>query len=147
MADDKDTAALWERMKRWRHVQDECLKCRGSGVIQYSSGATWRGGMGTASTQVDVCDTCWGTGDRYRTGCDLRRLRDEEATRVAERAVTLVAESTGATFAICRPHVIALIGHLDKLVDKRGTEWTFQSFVNALANVLRRAVRMQERKL
>ncbi len=131
----------------WRGVDDPCLRCAGSGIVIYSSGATWRGGMGAASMQRDVCDTCWGTGDRYRTGCDLRRLRDEERKRVAEAALTLIADTCGLTFKTCRAEAHAIAEHLQKLVDKRGTHFQLQAFANALANILRRAIGEVERKL
>lgn len=77
---DEDTE---HRMRlRWRGVDDPCLKCEGRGVRWYGSTSTWRGGMGAAMITWDVCDVCWGSGDRYRHGCDLRQLRDEESKRV-----------------------------------------------------------------
>lgn len=52
-----------EMLRRRRGVRNPCSKCSGWGVRWYSSGSTWRGGMGTASCALDVCDCCWGSGD------------------------------------------------------------------------------------
>lgn len=41
-----------------------CKKCGGSGKIAYSDITTWRGDIGGQSLTVDVCNACWGSGDR-----------------------------------------------------------------------------------
>jgi len=43
-----------------------CSGCGGSGYKFYSSTATWRGGAGGQAFTNDVCDKCWGSGDRDR---------------------------------------------------------------------------------
>lgn len=60
-----------------------CGRCCGAGEYMYSSGATWRGGVGTCSFQDDVCDLCWGTGRTDKKGADLRALEGavEEAKK------------------------------------------------------------------
>jgi hypothetical protein len=142
------SAEFLDRALRWRSIDDPCLRCQGAGNYSYPSGSTWRqGDMGPSCMQLDVCDACWGTGDRFRTGCDLRRLRDEENKRVAERAVSLIADSVGASMSVCRGDVAQIILHLERLVDKRGVHYQLQGFTNALANVLRRALGVTERKL
>ena len=58
--------------------QNVCEKCGGSGVHVYSSTATWMGGIGGQAMTMDVCDGCWGSGDKNRKGADLREvLRDK----------------------------------------------------------------------
>lgn len=81
-----DTDDTLKQFLRWRGVLDPCPKCSGRGCYQYSNGATWRGGMGTTSSEWDVCDVCWGTGDQHRTGVDLRKQRDEFNATVALEA-------------------------------------------------------------
>jgi hypothetical protein len=68
---------LFEHMLAWRGIQfpeDICEKCRGAGVTGYASTATWRGGIGGMAITTDVCDACWGTGSKLRTGLNLRKL-------------------------------------------------------------------------
>lgn len=132
---------------RWRGVEDPCGRCGGAGTCVYASGATWRRGMGTASPERDVCDRCWGTGDKFRSGANLRALRDEEDRRVAERAVDLVAEAFGASIGTVRGAVPHLIAALDKVADKRGAPAaTFlPELAIGLGNMLRRAIDAPER--
>jgi hypothetical protein len=139
-----------EDFLRWRGVDDPCLTCDGSGVRTYGSTATWRGGMGGASCTRDVCDTCWGTGDRFRRGLDLRRLRDEESARIAQAAATALVESCGAKFSNSKVEIHNIINHLEKLVDGRtrpAADFFTSSLANGLANLLRRAIGTPERKL
>ena len=53
-------------MLEWRGVEHgcECLACGGAGVRSYPSTSTWRGGIGGQAFTTDVCDKCWGSGDR-----------------------------------------------------------------------------------
>lgn len=132
----------------WRGVDDPCLVCRGDGQHWYGSTATWRGGMGGAAMTKDVCDTCWGTGDRYRTGVDLRRLRDEESARVSAAAVDHLARSAGATLTSTRVEVNELVTILRSHAEppkgrtkaRRGSIW-FAPLAKALADTLERAMR------
>ena len=64
-----------------RGVDDPCLTCGGLGVQTYANTSTWRRGGGGSAMRVDVCDTCWGTGDKYRIGANLRELFDKLAAR------------------------------------------------------------------
>jgi hypothetical protein len=41
-----------------------CSDCAGWGVKLYGSTATWRGGIGGQAMTTDVCDVCWGSGDK-----------------------------------------------------------------------------------
>lgn len=100
------------RFLRWRDIQDKgdaCRVCQGAGVRAYSSTATWRGGIGGQAITGDVCDACWGSGDRWRPGADLRKLRDEEGDRVAKSAVDALARAAGATFSTAAPQVRAIV--------------------------------------
>ena len=138
--DDRDIYR--DYLLRGRGVEDPCIKCEGFGTILYSSGATWRGGMGTATHQRDVCDACWGSGDRYHSGVDLRRLRDEENKRVAERAVELLAHSVGCELGPSRLAITHIIEALQKIVDKRGAPAAnyLPELALGLANTLRRGI-------
>lgn len=58
-----------------RGVEVPCEKCSGIGVRAYPNTATWAGGIGGSMVTPDVCDVCWGTGDKHRKGVNLRTLR------------------------------------------------------------------------
>lgn len=134
------------RLLNWRGIEDPCEMCGGSGVRLYGSTSTWRGGIGGQMVTSDVCDACWGSGDRFRHGCNLRRLRAEESKRVAEQAADLLARSAGATLNSARGEVWAIVKVLRDAADaeararkpKHG-RW-FPDMARALANALERAV-------
>lgn len=140
------TDDIHQQFLQWRGVEDPCLRCKGSGLHQYGSGATWRGGMGAASITLDVCDACWGTGDRYRTGCDLRRLRDEEQRRIAECAVDELARTSGAKHSASL--AMGIMRELDRAIDRRREppDVFTSSALIALRNVFARAIGSGERR-
>lgn len=144
-----DADDLRQRLLEWRGVEDPCLKCSGSGTRAYGSTATWRGGMGGQMITSDVCDACWGSGDRYRTWTDLRRLRGEETKRVADTAATALVESVGGTWASNGKHVVELLLELDKIIDRRRLPVNVftLSLVVSLRNLIARAVGATERRL
>lgn len=132
----------FEYILELRGVEHPCTACRGLGCRWYSSGATWRGGMGTATPACDVCDACWGTGDVSCHGVDLREMRDNEEERIATRAAEVLARAVGASMANCRPAISCIINALTKLSNKRGAPeapW-LPELSQALANTLRRAI-------
>ena len=47
---------------RGQYDRITCTKCRGSGYFEYSSTATWHGGVGGCAMTDDVCSKCWGSG-------------------------------------------------------------------------------------
>lgn len=63
-------------MLEWRCIESgcECLSCGGAGVKFYPSTATWRGGIGGQMFTNDVCDKCWGSGDRNNAWPSRRAL-------------------------------------------------------------------------
>jgi hypothetical protein len=63
-------------MLEWRGVEHgcECLACGGAGVKSYPSTSTWRGGIGGQAFTTDVCDKCWGSGDRNNAWPSHRAL-------------------------------------------------------------------------
>lgn len=135
----------YKRLLRHRGVETPCLTCRGLGTHSYGSGATWRGGMRTASFTTDVCDTCWGTGDAQRFGVNLREL---EATRAAwedTEAVQYFARSLGIRFTGAKERLEELAKLCEKQSRKRsgpgaGEFWYVQGW-DMTAAVLRRIVK------
>ena len=63
-----DSQMIHEALLDWRGIDpgDECQECAGAGVIPYSSTSTWRGGVGGMTVTSDVCNKCWGSGNRHR---------------------------------------------------------------------------------
>lgn len=45
--------------------EDRCAACGGSGILIYGSTATWHGGVGGQAMTSDVCNKCWGSGDKH----------------------------------------------------------------------------------
>ena len=60
-----------------RGVEIPCETCHGLGTRAYRSTATWHGGIGGQMVTGDVCDKCWGTGDKYQKGANLKTLYSE----------------------------------------------------------------------
>lgn len=58
-----------------RGVEYICERCRGLGTRVYPSTATWCGGIGGAAMTNDICDFCWGSGDKYKHWVNLRKLK------------------------------------------------------------------------
>ena len=71
------TAETYEWMRNSRGVRTPCGSCAGFGNRMYSNTSTWRHGIGGQSLTWDVCDSCWGSGDMFRHGANLRKLYDE----------------------------------------------------------------------
>lgn len=140
-------AELRYKMLDWRGVEDPCARCDGSGRCAYSNSSTWRGGAGAAAIASDVCDQCWGTGDRYRHGVNLRQLRDEEKTRIAKAALTAVADSVGAHHGA--GHSATVMIELDRVLDRKRNPMNVfaSSTLLGLRNLIARAIGVQERKL
>ncbi len=62
------------RMLSWRDIEPDefCETCGGSGTRVYGSTATWRGGIGGQALTADVCDKCWGSGNKHRAWPSMR---------------------------------------------------------------------------
>jgi hypothetical protein len=59
----------------YRGVVFPCETCHGLGTRPYPDISTWR--HADLSRQIvinDVCDACWGTGDEYRHGVNLKEV-------------------------------------------------------------------------
>lgn len=61
------------RMKGVESEENVCQPCGGIGVRIYGSTSTWRGGIGGCAMTNDVCDRCWGSGDKTRPWPAWRR--------------------------------------------------------------------------
>ena len=54
---------------------EQCTRCNGFGVIAYGSTSTWRGGIGGSAITNDVCNSCWGSGNKHRPWLNLKTLK------------------------------------------------------------------------
>ena len=63
-----------ERLLADRGVVTPCEECEGLGVHVYANTSTWRRGIGGAAMTRDICDVCWGSGDKENTWLNLREL-------------------------------------------------------------------------
>lgn len=135
---------IQQRLLQWRNVDDPCQRCHGSGVRTYGNTSTWRGGIGGATMTNDVCDQCWGSGDRYRQGVDLKKLRSEEHVRVAEAAVDALARSVEATLSSTRADVMRIVEILRREANKRNSTIWFSTLAESLAKLLETAARGRE---
>ncbi len=104
---------------RRRGVNTPCPACEGLGTRWYSSGATWRGGMGTSSFQHDVCDVCWGTGDAQRHGVNLRELEAARDAWEDTQAVQYLSRKIGISFTGTKERLEELSKLCDKQARKR----------------------------
>ena len=81
--------------------QDElCPQCGGDGQKAYASTALWGGGIGGQAITPGTCDSCWGTGNKYRHGPDLRKAmaQQKENEQLRKRA-----ESAEERLAVLEP--------------------------------------------
>lgn len=125
---------------KWRGVCTYCTKCNGSGIRTYPSTATWRGGIGGAAMTRDVCDECWGSGDRDRPGVNLRAQRDSQEQEIATRAGELLSKAVMAHLTVTRPAIGALAVEMEWLstATTKGTRPPlFREITRSLAATLR----------
>ena len=58
-------------------VDEACKCCSGSGVRVYANTSAWRGGIGGQAMTTDVCDKCWGSGNKNKPWLNLRRFSNQ----------------------------------------------------------------------
>lgn len=68
---------VFKEFLEYRGVEMPCGVCNGMGTRTYGSNTTWRGGIGGQVITLDVCNSCWGTGDKHRKGVDLIAMLDK----------------------------------------------------------------------
>lgn len=105
----------YETLCKLRGVETPCHQCQGTGVRHYSDTSTWRHGTGGQAVTLDVCDQCWGSGDKVRKGADLRKMRAEEDSRIFAKAARLLGGRAGAGIPDCHDAIEALCAELDRL--------------------------------
>lgn len=105
-----------ERLCDWRGVavEDACPGCGASGVKAYPSSATWHGGVGGQTLTQDVCDQCWGSGDKRRPWPNRREI-GAKFQELAKRAAS-AEELEGARESVAQLKLLAAnySGRLDE---------------------------------
>ena len=121
-----------------------CTRCGGKGRAQYSSGATYHGGAGTASMELDICDKCWGSGDETEPFDNLRERNERWQQRVAAAGIESITKSLG--YCVEPFHLeqiakcISALGRKRKLPDGASPFWwsmyceMFASHLLSIAN-------------
>ncbi len=68
------TDDLMNRFLELRGIEpgNACSVCGGIGKRSYPNTTTWHGGIGGQMVTIDVCDKCWGSGDKTHTWLNLR---------------------------------------------------------------------------
>lgn len=90
---------------------------------------------------VDVCDTCWGTGDADRHGCDLRKMKSDLLSARRENALEFINQSIGTS--LLKKRILQLADLADsqtrkrKLPDGEDPFWWNRDW-EALASLLRK---------
>lgn len=148
MLDDNEIARL---LHRRRGVDDPCKACHGWGCRSYSSTATWRGGIGGQAFCMDICDKCWGTGDSFRIGTDIRALEQKQREWEREQCLQYFARVTGSTLSVMREHVRAMADILSAQERKRKIPEGFNEFwwrqsLHAVASSLRALTKEPDQK-
>lgn len=87
---------------RRRGVTSVCSRCHGLGTVAYSSGATWRGGMGVAQITYDLCDKCWGSGDEQRHFQNVRAAEKTHEQDICAACIRWLGEQIGVGDEVMR---------------------------------------------
>lgn len=115
----------------------KCQTCQGQGWKWYGSTATWRGGIGGQAMTQDVCDDCWGSGDRDYPGYDIREAEAKHRTSVRQEANEHLARRLGAGLRLEQGQ-LELAEELEKWSRKRKATREFVNLASILADELRR---------
>ncbi len=131
-----------EVWKLFRGVRDPCDRCKGSGQLMYGSTSTWRGGMGGAAMTRDVCDICWGSGDKHRTWQDLRAWRDRDTEMSRKQAFEYLQSVFGTRYESIRSSLLHFADIIEKETRRRKLpEGTNEFDYKRSAEVFSRAIR------
>lgn len=77
----------------------------------------------------DVCDECWGSGDKNRPWTDLRKMRDNEEEKIRIAAGNFLADKIGANFISVKQALEEVAIELEKLSRgrKQKAQWFYQT--------------------
>lgn len=115
---------------------EPCPHCRAQGWRQYSSTATWRGGLGGQAFCQDVCDQCWGSGDLTYPGYDIRKAEAKFRSQVRAEAAEHLQRRMGAGLRL-DVGLLELAEELERFSKKRKATRDFVNLAAILALELR----------
>ena len=79
----------------------------------------WQGGIGGAAMTRDVCDVCWGSGDKHKTWQDLRVWRDRDTEMSREQAFKYLQTVFGASLSSLRKDLLIFADIIEKETRRR----------------------------
>lgn len=131
---------FWKFLWESRDIHDPCPKCKGTGIYLYPSTATWRGGIGGCAMTSDVCNYCWGSGDKFEHGCNLKKYRDTLDAEVHRRSLTVLADLVGCFTGPGSLGMAAavLANDLEALARKRGKPQFYGNLCSVIIGYLRK---------
>ena len=137
------------RLLEWRDIRTPCDDCQGSGTKMYGNTATWRYGMGGNAMTTDVCDKCWGSGDKERSWTDLRLLDKNKETEIRRRVAKWMHDSLGMYLNTLHPALNILATNLEKQSRGRKEElYDYYLLCSVFAKEIRRVLAaIQENKV
>jgi len=137
LSDESDEIRAYKRVLKRRGVDVPCEKCKGLGTFGYGSGSTYHGGMGVASIKFDVCNQCWGTGDKNKIGTNIKELETAQHQWEKEECVRYLSYSLGVTL----PSMTKAIGELADFAEKQSRKRKLDFFKSnnwySLSKILR----------
>jgi hypothetical protein len=133
-----DREEYFQEFLEHRGVETPCESCNGYGTRWYNNTSTWLRGFGGAKITRDVCDTCWGSGDKDKKWTDIRAMELTKSQEIKSRALTLFADSFKTSMDILQPALNELCDELDKLGRGRKVR---SRFFYELVSVLSKTIR------
>lgn len=142
------------RNDRGVYPEHFCEACRGNGVRTYSNTATWRGGIAGQACTQDVCDKCWGSGDRHNPWTDIRKLEQKRTDWQEDQVFDYIHRKLGMNFDTFKYAVEQLAKYCDKQERRRKLpegrpermdEFWYRHTWHAMSNMLQRLVSHERR--
>lgn len=120
-----------------------CERCRGLGCYWYGNTATWRGGVGGAAMTRDVCDVCWGSGDKGRPFTNLREWMNHDNEMSREQSFKYLQSYIGGDYKTMKSTLLHFADIIEKETRKRKIpegieEYWYKQYAERFAIVIRR---------
>ena len=127
-------------------AEENCGKCRGTGVRLYGSSSTYRGGFGGQAMTRDLCNACWGSGTTtpFR---DINELyREIEKAKIASAIDELFRNRQGLFIPALLDGMRGLVEDIAKLSRKSSRPGSYRSSARVLEKTLREMIAVQEKR-
>lgn len=108
-----------------------CPACNGKGYRHYSNTSTWRGGIGGQAITADICDICWGSGDKTQPFTDQRQQEEYFKRKIKEATIEDWIKQAGCDIKSVREILPEIIEAIEKLTRKRKPApnyWKIQTY-------------------